>query len=564
MKKRALFTALVMAGVLLQGCEYDDTKVWDSIGNLEEKVETLQNSVSTINTNISTLQELITAMSKAVTIKQVNPIENGYEIIFSNGNRAEILNGTNGINGTNGTNGTNGANGTNAPEISVKEIDGELYWTIGGELLQYNGKNIKASATDAIAPQIRINPNNKEWETSVDGGKTWVSSGVKAEGIAGASGDSFFQRVNTDNADYVTFILHDNTQIKVARYDESAPEFIIDNINNGIQLGLGETITLNVTEKNVDQFSISKPDGWRVSYSNSVLTITAPEKHNTFAEKTGEIAINIVSESNKSVIVKIHVDTYELRILTFEDQDAKFTEYELYYCGATIGTWSDLIAEDQYMSPLIYDMSGSEPYYWYDEGNTELTHAFPYNYNAYAYWGGGHAISNYANRDIETYGDYMSQLTVYGDEGAGGHNGSANFCMHFGYIDGSGYNNTDELSSISFYDGVARVIDHMWVNNSNYSLNCYVNGNDLTANIGENDTVWLTATGYDENDQCVGETIFYLVNGPENIVTEWSKWDLSPLGAVVRVEFNVSGTSDNGYGFSQPAYFAYDDVAVRF
>ena len=209
-------------------------------------------------------------------------------------------------------------------------------------------------------------------------------------------------------------------------------------------------------------------------------------------------------------------------------------------------------------------MSGSEPYYWYDEGNTELTHAFPYNYNAYAYWGGGHAISNYANRDIETYGDYMSQLTVYGDEGAGGHNGSANFCMHFGYIDGSGYNNTDELSSISFYDGVARVIDHMWVNNSNYQLNCYVNGNDLTANIGENDTVWLTATGYDENDQCVGETIFYLVNGPENIVTEWSKWDLSPLGAVVRVEFNVSGTSDNGYGFSQPAYFAYDDVAVRF
>ena len=28
--------------------------------------------------------------------------------------------------------------------------------------------------------------------------------------------------------------------------------------------------------------------------------------------------------------------------------------------------------------------------------------------------------------------------------------------------------------------------------------------------------------------------------------------------------FNVTGSSDNGYGFSQPAYFAYDDVAVRF
>ncbi|MBQ0136681.1 MAG: DUF4465 domain-containing protein, partial [Bacteroidales bacterium] len=35
-------------------------------------------------------------------------------------------------------------------------------------------------------------------------------------------------------------------------------------------------------------------------------------------------------------------------------------------------------------------------------------------------------------------------------------------------------------------------------------------------------------------------------------------------GRVVRIEFNVTGSSDNGYGFSQPAYFAYDDVAVRF
>lgn len=36
------------------------------------------------------------------------------------------------------------------------------------------------------------------------------------------------------------------------------------------------------------------------------------------------------------------------------------------------------------------------------------------------------------------------------------------------------------------------------------------------------------------------------------------------LGEVTKIEFNITGSSDNGYGFSQPAYFAYDDVAVRF
>ena len=255
---------------------------------------------------------------------------------------------------------------------------------------------------------------------------------------------------------------------------------------------------------------------------------------------------------------------YELRILTFEDGDARFAPYELDYCGATITTWSDLIAEDQYMSSLIYDMSGSGPYCWSDEGNTELCHTFPYNYGSYAYWGGGHAVSNYANTDYELYGDYMNQLTVYGAEGMGGHNGSANFCMHFGYKDDSGYNGTEELPSIVFGDGIERVVDHMWVTNSCYAINCYIGGNGLTAPLAEGDRAWVIATGYDANDEVVGEVEFLLADGPEGIVTEWTKWDLSPLGKVMRIEFNLAGTSDNGYGFSQPAYFAYDDVAVRF
>ncbi|MBQ6948728.1 MAG: Ig-like domain-containing protein, partial [Firmicutes bacterium] len=39
---------------------------------------------------------------------------------------------------------------------------------------------------------------------------------------------------------------------------------------------------------------------------------------------------------------------------------------------------------------------------------------------------------------------------------------------------------------------------------------------------------------------------------------------MSGLGAVTKVEFNVDCSSDNGFGNSQPSYFAYDNVAVRF
>lgn len=255
---------------------------------------------------------------------------------------------------------------------------------------------------------------------------------------------------------------------------------------------------------------------------------------------------------------------YTLRILTFEDEDAKFTPYTLDYAGVDITTWSDLIDNPEYGGPLCYGDYMSCEYTWWDENNTELTHTFPYNYYAYCFWGGGHAISNYASTDYVNYGTYENQLRVYGEEDAGGHSGSKNFCMHFGYKDNSPWNDTEYLPALSFADGEARVIDHMYVNNSAYAINCYMNGNGLTANIGEEDWVKLLATGYDADGNETGTVEFYMVNGPDYIITEWAKWDLSGLGAVVSIEFNVTGSSDNGYGYSQPAYFAYDDVAVRF
>lgn len=295
-------------------------------------------------------------------------------------------------------------------------------------------------------------------------------------------------------------------------------------------------------------------DGSMASYTHSTKTLEAG--------KTYRISQEINAE-----------DLYTLKTLTFEDEDAKFTSYELEYCSAEINTWSDLIADPQYSGDILYSYSQSEGdyYSWTDEKNTFLAHHLPYNYSSYCYMGGGHAISNYATGDYVTYGNYEYQLTVYnpnaGDEvvsEGSGHNGSDNFCVHYGYMDGSAYNYTEELPSIYFGDGTPRVIDHMWVANTVYALNCFGNGNSLTAAIQEGDKVYVTATGYDENDTQVGQCTIYLVNGPDNIVDKWVKWDLSSLGEVSRVDFNVLGTSDNGYGFSQPAYFAYDDVAVRF
>ena len=305
-------------------------------------------------------------------------------------------------------------------------------------------------------------------------------------------------------------------------------------------------------------------------------------QYDTITQIITQIERDTIIQIERDTIIKfdtIYVNnggaelTYELRTLTFEDADAKFAPYELSYCSANITKWSDLIASPEYGADMLYAMmtqSEDDRYAWYDEGNTFLASELPYNYYDYVFWGGGHAISNYASSDYTTYGTYENQLTVYGNDQTygetltGGYNGSANFCMHFGYKDSSPYNGTENLPYIYFKDGTPRVIDHMYVNNSTYAISCYMDGNGLTAKIGPDDWVKAVAIGYDAEGNETGRAEIYLCNGPDNIVTDWTKWDLTSLGKVVKVDFNILGSSDNGYGFSQPAYFAYDNVAVRF
>lgn len=260
----------------------------------------------------------------------------------------------------------------------------------------------------------------------------------------------------------------------------------------------------------------------------------------------------------------------EFLILTFEDEDYKGSEN---FVGEK--NWSSLISDPQYGGELLYGPEGwgvmdiEQAYWWCDENNTWLFNRLSEGYGTWCYWSGGHAISNYGTANIEEYGGFMTQLTVYNANAdmelsreGNGHNGSNNFAVQYGYSDNSGYGLGEEsLPALVFADGTPRVIDHMYVNNTTYALNCYYNGNSLTANIGEDDWVKIVAKGYKDGEE-TGTVEFYLCDGPENIITEWTKFDLSPLGLVEKVSFNITGSSDNGYGFSQPAYFAYDDVAV--
>ena len=621
--RKFLCLALSVAATLMAmtGCSYDEA-IWNEVEQIKDRVETLEQAVIKTNEDIVALQTIVAALQNNLYVVAVNTTTGGYIIEFSDGTTATI---------NNGKDGANGQNGTNAPIISVKQAeDGNYYWTMDGEWLLVDGERVRANGIDgengangtdgkdAIAPQLRINDVTKEWEISTDGGNTWTSTGVVAEGKDGANGsngsngsngtngDSLFNKVDTSNPNYVVITLTDGTELRLARYDESCPIFIIVDAPAVAQVEYGKSVELVVEESNIADYVANTPQGWRADYSENVLTITAPAKDMCHYDKQGTIAITVVSHEGKSAIVKLNVvagewvEEVDLRVLTFEDAEAKFESYWLDYAydwsGKEITTWSDLVDDTQYGGSLTYADYMSAMYTWWDEGNTELYHMFPDNY-AYCFWGGGHAISNYwgegytdEDRDkhiAKYYGeDYVTDNA--GNDSMLGwfnlqfmvpvapHSGD-NFCVHYGYKDFFSY--VENLPELIFADGEPRVIDHMYVTNTNYTLNQLHNGvkseegNSFGGNwTGLTEDAWLkiVAQGFDDVDadadaEPISEVEFYLVNG-YNVVEDWQKWDLSGLGAVAKVRFNFQYSDEMGgrYGFTIPGYFAYDDVAVRF
>lgn len=356
--------------------------------------------------------------------------------------------------------------------------------------------------------------------------------------------------------------------------------------------------TLEVSNTGVMAAMVCLP----AAISGKTLTVTYTfEDGSTFVETknpTKDLAVGattrITTKIAKNKLVK--EPSYELRVLTFEDEDAKFESYTLDYASVEITTWSNLIDNPQYGGPLTYADNMSAEYRWYDEGNTELTHTFPYNYS-YCYWGGGHAISNYWGEGWSDEDRNIHIAKYYGEEyvteNAGNdamlgwfnlqfmtpvkaHSGD-NFAVHYGYKDDNSF--IENLPEISFGDDVARVIDHMYVCNTNYTLNQLYNGvkSEAGNNFGGNwegltENAWLkiVAQGFDDVEadayaDPISQIEFYLVHG-KDVVTDWQKWDLSELGAVKKIRFNFLYSDEMGgkYGFTIPGYFAYDDVAVRF
>lgn len=315
----------------------------------------------------------------------------------------------------------------------------------------------------------------------------------------------------------------------------------------------GSSIDFNVIRPGHGNLNIEAPKGWTVQESNGKISITAPSAEGTGIETSGEIR---VTANGKIPPQTMYVNSGF--IVDFESAGDKY------------------LAVDEEGNNL-YSFYGAEQYTGYTDPESGLRlYLNDYDNNGdgsvitQEFWSGGTALSTWNIMHLDGYEASMfgNQCSVfYEDEetGKGGHNGSEVFAVTNGRDNEWG----GIGPSIEFENGEEYVIDHIWVTNSTYAAIAMMEGykyaNELTYE--DKDYFRVTFEGYDKNNVKKGSVTFYLAdfrtkNAP-GILKSWKKVELSALGKINRLKFVMEGTDEGDFGLNTPAYFCFDDVAIR-
>ena len=282
-----IFVTAILACMSAVSCTtYDDTELQEAINDLKNRVAALEAAVAD---NVAAIQSMVSLGS--VQSFSINEETGKVEITLTDGKKLTV-------------------DMTGYSLITVEQDqNGEYYWAICVDgvstPLTVDGKKVPV----AVTPALRISEQS-EWQISVDGGKTWVSTGIYSQ--EGGS-PSLFKEVKQEG-DNLILTLADGTEIKVAVLGEFTFSAAVNAVYFSKE-GVEKNIALDV--KNVKAYTITeKPEGWKARIDHSgteeayTLVITAPADIEA-AQKTGTVKIlGLYNAGNVSEIISVDV-TFE-------------------------------------------------------------------------------------------------------------------------------------------------------------------------------------------------------------------------------------------------------------
>ena len=235
-----------MAGLAIFACspaEYDDTAIKEQIDNLDDRLTKVEEDLATLELNVNALKSLSEALKTGKYVETVAALEDGtgYTITFSDGESIVVKHGVKGETGDKGDKGDTGDAGKDGvtPTVTVKEVDGVLYWFINGE---------QGNPLYEEAPKF----------TSVDGNLYVTYPGGEPQFIGALTGVSIFQSVVVNEEEgTVTFtFVGENGEAGETMVLPLAVKFALE-INTTVGLAMDQTeVEIPYTVKGANETTV--------------------------------------------------------------------------------------------------------------------------------------------------------------------------------------------------------------------------------------------------------------------------------------------------------------------
>lgn len=216
------------------------------------------------------------------------------------------------------------------------------------------------------------------------------------------------------------------------------------------------------------------------------------------------------------------------------------------------------------------DASAFTPYQDLTEYFTSGSFSFK---NISTNWGGntfswyGTAVSN--RTDAESMGGVWNQF----NSAAGGDiDGTGNYAVVYDANSGGMGMGDDAIITFTnkdYPDG--KLVQGLYITNNTYATNSMENGDQFAKKFGgasgnDPDYFRLTIRGIDKDNNATGTVDYYLAdyrfenNTRDYIRKDWRWVDLSSLGTVTKLQFELHSSDVGDYGMNTPSYFCVDNI----
>lgn len=294
MKKLFTIMCVVAVALGLGGC-YDDSKLWNKVDDLNDRLTALEKTVNAMNGDIESMDAIITTLQQGGVITDVKTTAEGYELTLSGRTEPIVI-----------KHGQNGTAGQDAPVIGVKQdTDGVYYWTITTD-----------GQTDWLTDSTdKLPVSGKEGEPGVtpvmgvdDEGYWTVDYGRGPERIPGdiqaAGGDSsFFESVEEADGT-VVFTLANGTQLTLP-VDRALIAFAATADGLPVALRYGAETTLSLTLEGMQYAEVlAAPAGWGASldFEAATVTVSAPSEYVDGTALEGKVSVIGLSDNGQTLM----------------------------------------------------------------------------------------------------------------------------------------------------------------------------------------------------------------------------------------------------------------------